>query len=76
MAIDNYDDIVMELKLFGQSIYLDVDLLARATKIPCRGGATFNSKKYPMVEKIEMACKICGQNLFVPRNDLRMLDVP
>jgi hypothetical protein len=28
MAIANYDEIVMELKLFGQSIYLNVDFLA------------------------------------------------
>jgi hypothetical protein len=45
MAIANYDDIAMELKLFGQRVYLDVDFLARETKIPHRGGATFNSRK-------------------------------
>ena len=29
-AIANYDDIAMEMKLFGKIVYLDTDLLARA----------------------------------------------
>jgi hypothetical protein len=74
--IANYDDIAMEMKLFGQSAYLHVDFLARETKIPCRGGATFNSKKKPKVENIEMTSKICKKKVYVPKNGLRMLDVP
>jgi hypothetical protein len=37
----------MELKVFGQRVYLDIDLVARETKIPHKGGETFNSKKTP-----------------------------
>jgi hypothetical protein len=76
MAIPNYNDIAMELKLFVQRVYLDIDFLVRETQIPCRGGATFNSKKNPKVENMEMATKICGKKVFVPRNNLRLLDVP
>ena len=58
-AIENYDDKAMELKIFGKSINLDPDLVARATEIPHRGGAIFNSKKAHILGKIEMANKIC-----------------
>ena len=51
----------MELKIFGKMIYLEHDLVAIAMKIPCRGGATFNSIKTPKLEKIEMANKIYGK---------------
>lgn len=49
----------MELKIFGKSINLDPDLVARATEIPHRGEAIFNSKKAHSLGKIEMANKIC-----------------
>jgi hypothetical protein len=74
--IVNYDDIAMEMKLFGQSAYLHIDFLARETKIPCIGGTTFNSEKKPKVENIEMTSKICKKKVYVPKNSLRMLDVP
>jgi hypothetical protein len=76
MDIANYNDIAMELKLFGQRVCLEVDFLAREKKIPWRGGATFNFKKIPKVENMEMVNTICGKRVYIPRNVLRMLDVP
>ena len=47
MAIDNYDDIAMELKLFGQSFYLDTDFLAREKKNHAEGEQYLTPKKTP-----------------------------
>ena len=50
-AICNYDHMAKELQIFGKRVCLDPDLVAKATKIPRRGGAMFNSWKTPKIEK-------------------------
>jgi hypothetical protein len=47
MAIANYDDIAMELKLFGQSVYLDVDFLQEKQKFHAEGEQHLTPKKTP-----------------------------
>lgn len=66
----------MELKIFGQRIYLDPNLVVRETKIPRRGGEIFNSKETPKLKKIEMTNKICWKKVFVLNNGLKMKNVP
>ena len=66
----------MAFKVFGKRVYLDLDLVARQTRIPCRGGATFDSKKTPKLEKIEMVSKIYGKKVIVHRNNLKVQDSP
>ena len=46
-AISKYDAGNMELIIFGKWVYLDPDLVARTTNIPCRGGAILSSRKTP-----------------------------
>ena len=60
-GIENYDDVSMELKIFGKKGYLELDLIVRAMKIPCIGGATFNTIKTTKLENIEMTNKIGGK---------------
>ena len=36
-AISSYDDESKELIIFGRRVFMDLDLLSSATKIPCRG---------------------------------------
>lgn len=66
----------LELKIFGKSIILDPDLVARATEIIRKGGAIFNSKKAYILGKIEMANKICERKVYVRMNGLKMQDFP
>ena len=46
-AISKYDAGNMELIIFGKRVYVDLDLVSRATNIPCRGGAILSSRKTP-----------------------------
>ena len=46
-AIYSYDHGAMELQIFGKRVHLDPDLVARATKIPRKGGPMLNSRKIP-----------------------------
>ena len=71
-AICSYDHRAVELQIFGKRVHLDPDLVSRATKIPQREGAMLNSQKTPNLEKIQMASKICGKWVVVPRNGLKM----
>jgi len=71
-AIYNYDVGAMELTIFVKRVYLDVDLVIKATKIPRRGEAMFNSRKPPKLEKNDMSNKICGEKVYVPRNGLKL----
>ena len=75
-AIYSYDHGAMELHIFWKRFHLDPDLVSRATKIPRREGEMLNSWKTRKLEKIEMASKICGKQVVVPRNGLKMEDVP
>ena len=75
-AIYSYDHGAMELNFFGKRVQLDLDLVSRETKIPQREGAMLNSWKTPKLEKIHMVNKICGKQVVVPRNGLKMEDVP
>ena len=43
--ISKYDARNTELIIFGKRVYLDPDLVSRATNIPCRGGAILSSRK-------------------------------
>ncbi len=72
----SYDHGAMELQIFGKRVHLDPSLVSRETKIPCGGGAMLNSWKTPKLEKIQMTSKICGKHVVVPRNGLKMEDVP
>jgi hypothetical protein len=76
MAIFNYDDGAMELLVLGMRVYMDPDLISKATRIPHKRRAMLTSKKNPKLENVEMANKICGEKVFVPMNRLRMQDVP
>ena len=49
--IFNYDVGNMELRIFGKRVYLNLDLIYQATKIPHRGGEGFSSWKTPILEK-------------------------
>ena len=71
-AISKYDAWNMELIIFGKWLYLDLVLVSRATNIPCRGGAILSSRKTSKREKNQMADKICGQEVNVLRNGLKM----
>jgi len=75
-AIFNYDVEGVELTIFGDMIYLGPDLVAKATKIPLRGGAIFSSRKNPKLEKNQMANKICGGEDYVSSNGLILQDSP
>ena len=66
----------MELHIFGKRVHLDPDFVAKATKIPQREGAMLNSWKTPKEENIQMASKICGKHVVVPKNGLKMEYVP
>ena len=55
----------------GKQVYIDPNLVSRATNIPCRGGAILSSRKTPGQEKNQMASKICGREVNVPRNGLK-----
>ena len=55
---------------------MDPDLLSSATKIPCRGGVMLTTKKILKEDNCRMANKICGKTVLVPRNGLKMQDVP
>ena len=59
------------MHIFSKRVHLDPDLVSRATKISRREGAMLNSWKTPKLEKIEMASKICGKRVVVPRNGLK-----
>ena len=50
-AILKYDTGNTELIIFGKRVYLDHDLVSRATNIPRRGGAILSSRKTPGQEK-------------------------
>ena len=67
-----YDDVNKKLIIFGKQVYLDPNLVARATNIPRRGGAILSSRKTPGKEKNQIASKICGREV----NVLKMQDVP
>ena len=71
-VIYGYDHGAMELQIFGKRVHLDPNLVARETKIPRREGAMLTPKE----EKIQMASKICGKQVVVPRNGLKMEYVP
>ena len=71
-AILNCDVVNMELRVFGMRVYLNLDLVSQATKIPRKGGDIFSSWKTPKLEKNQMANKICGKIVYVPRNGFRM----
>ena len=75
-AIYSYDHGAMELKFFGKRVHLDPNLVSKATKNPRIEGAMSNSWKTPKVEKIQMANKIGGKWVVVPKNGLKMEDVP
>jgi hypothetical protein len=66
----------MELLLFGKRVYLDLNFIAIATKIPHGDGAIFNSKENTKLEKNAMNNKICREMGHVPRNGVKMQDVP
>ena len=59
-AISKYDAGNTELIIFGKRVYLDPDLVFRATNIPRRGGVILTSRKTPRYEKNQMGSKICG----------------
>ena len=46
-AISKYDVGNTKLIIFEKWVYLDPDLVARATNIPCRGGVILSSRKTP-----------------------------
>ena len=73
--ISKYDDGNTELIIFGKRVYIDLDLVSRATNIPRRGGAILSSRKTPGQEKNQMASKIYGREVNVPRNGLKMQHV-
>ena len=50
-SIVNYDYVHMELRIFGTMVYLNLDLVSQATKIPRRGGDSFRYWKTPKLEK-------------------------
>ena len=75
-AIYSYDHGVVKLHIFGKRVHLDPDLVSKETKIPRREGEMLNSWKTPKEEKIHMASKICGKQVVVPRNGLKMEYVP
>ena len=74
--ISNFDDGAMKLVIFGRSVSLDPDLISKSTRMPCKGGVMLTSWKTRKLEKNEMAKKISGENIYVPRNGLRMTYVP
>ena len=75
-AISKYDAGNTKLIIFGKWVYLDHDLVFQATNIPCRGVEILSSRKTPEQEKNQMASKICGREVNVLRNGLKMQDVP
>ena len=75
-AILNYDYVNMELRIFGSRVYLNLDLVSQATKIPRRGGDIFSYWKTPKLEKNQITNQIWGKIVYVPRNCLRMQDFP
>jgi len=50
-AISKYNVGITELIIFGKRVYLDPNLVTRATNIPCTGGAILSSRKTPGQEK-------------------------
>ena len=46
-AISKYDAGNMKLIIFWKRVYLNPDLVSRATNIPRRGGAILSSRKIP-----------------------------
>ena len=70
-AICSYDNWAKELKFFGRRVHLGPDFVSIETKIPHREGAMLDSWKTPKLEKIQMASKICGKWVVVPRNGIK-----
>ena len=75
-AIFKYDAGNTKFIIFWKQVYLDPDLVSRATNIPRKGGAILSSRKTLKQEKNQMASKICGREVNVLRNGLKMQDVP
>ena len=75
-GIYSYEHGAMEFHIFGKRVHLHLYLVSRETKIPRREGAMLNSWKTPKEEKIQMASKICGKQVVVPRNGIKMKYVP
>ena len=74
-VISNFDDGDMKLVIFGRKFSLEPILISKSTIIPCRGRVMLTSWKFPKLEKNEMTKKICGENIYVPKNGLRVKDV-
>ena len=70
-AISKYDAGNTELVIFWKWVYLDHNLVLPAINIPRRGGAILSSRKTPGQEKNQMASKIYGRKVNIPRNGLK-----
>jgi hypothetical protein len=66
MAIANYDAIAMELKVFGESIYLDIDFLAREKKFHIEGEQHLTPKKTLMEKRWRWPVKYGGKRHMFP----------